>query len=373
MKQTSGRMLWKTCFLLILALLLLLSCSCQSQEETLKLGYLGSLTGDAASIGPPGVAGAQLAIQEINNAGGVLGKKLALIVEDDACSSKSVEAMNKLVHFDHVLAVSGPDCGSAAGPALPIAQEAKVPVVIRWASAPDLTHVGDYIFRIFPSDLFQGTYAAEYAFNQLGKRKVAVLYVKNDYGQGLRDVFTKHFTELGGKIVFDESHNQEDTDVRTSLIKAQEKGPDLVYMPTYRAVGRVALQQMKELGFNVFILAGDAFDTNEIIQVPEAEGVIYPTAITANPDWFRQKVFQATGVEENHITASLAYDSIWVIAEAIKRAGSLDRAKIRDALAKTSYKGVSAPLIELDENRDMKAATYEMRLIQNGKSVVYEN
>ncbi len=358
---------------LVLALLLLLNCSCQQQEKTIKLGYFGPLTGDAASIGPPGVAGAQLAIQEINNAGGILGKKLVLVVEDDACSSKSVEAMNKLVHFDHVLAVSGPDCGSAAGPALPIAQEAQVPVVIRWASAPDLTRVGDYIFRIFPSDLFQGTYAAEYAFNKLGKRKVAVLYVKNDYGQGLRDVFVKRFTELGGKIVFDESHNQEDTDVRTSLLKAKETEPDLAYMPTYRAVGRVALQQMKELSFNVSVLAGDAFDTDEVIQAPEAEGVLYPTAVTGNPDWFKQKVFQLTGIEENHITASIAYDSIWVIAEAIKRAGSLDRAKIRDALAKTSHRGVSAPLIELDENRDMKGATYEMRMIQKGKSVVYES
>ncbi|MBI3335780.1 MAG: ABC transporter substrate-binding protein, partial [Candidatus Portnoybacteria bacterium] len=159
-------------------------------SEPIKLGYIGPLTGELADGGEAGLAGATLAVKEINDAGGVLGRQLELVAEDDKCSAEGVNAMNKLVNIDKVVAITGPDCSASGGPALPIAQKAGVPVVVRWASAPHLTKIGDYIFRVYPSDAFQGKFIAEFLYNDLGKKKAAVVYVKNDWGQGIHDVFT---------------------------------------------------------------------------------------------------------------------------------------------------------------------------------------
>ncbi|MBU0635480.1 ABC transporter substrate-binding protein [Candidatus Micrarchaeota archaeon] len=363
---------WFLLGIILLTSILFFGCT-TPQETVIKIGYIGPLTGDAASVGEAGLAAAELAVKEINDAGGLLNKKIELVVEDDQCTTTGgTNAINKLLNIDQVIAISGPDCGSAAGSSLPLAQQAGTPVVIRWASVPDLPKIGNYIFRVYPSDTFQGVYTANYIFNALGKKRVAVLYVKNEYGQGLRDVFVEEFTRLGGEIVFEDSFTQDASDLRSIITKAKEANPDIVFFPAYRAAGIIGLRQMKELGLNVPIVAGDAFDTDEVIKNPEGEGVLYSVAITNNPKEFKQRVLEATGKKADKITAPLAYDSIYIIAEAIQRAGNLDKEKIRAELENTSFAGVSYELIEFDENGDLKGAEYEMRIIQNQKSVKYE-
>lgn len=353
--------------------MLLSGCSVnESQSSVIKIGYIGPLTGDAASVGLPGVAGAQTAVAEINEAGGLLGNKIVLITEDDACSSKGgINAIKKLIEVDGVVAITGPDCGTSAGAALPIAQNAKTPVVIRWASVPNLPKIGDYIFRVYPSDAFQGKFAADYLYNIMNVKKVAVLYVMNEYGVGLRDAFVTEFERLGGKVVINEGHLQEETDARSSILKVKQAEVDAIYLSAYRSDGKIFLKQIKELGLTIPVIGGDAWDSDEIILSEEAEGVLFSTAVTNNDAKFQEKVQRLTNMNATKPTTPLAYDSIYIIANAIKRAGTTESKKIKNELAKTSHKGVSYPLIEFDADGDLKAelAVYEMRVIKNKNAV----
>lgn len=342
-----------------------------TEEGPIKIGFIGPLTGEAASAGEPGQAGAEFSVRELNDAGGVLGRNIELVIEDDKCSADGVNAMNKLVNIDKVIAVTGPDCSASGGPALPIAQSAGVPVIVRWASAPNLTKIGDYIFRVYPSDSLQGQFAAEFFFNTLGKKKAAVVYVKNDWGEGLQQVFNARFKELGGEVVYNEGVSQDSTDLRTQLTKIKNTDSDVLYFPVYAANGVAGLKQAQELGLTIPIMGGDIFETDEIIKSVGAEGILYTVAVIQNKEDFQKKVQEITGKKADKITAPMAYDAIKIIAQAIERAGSLDRKTIRDEIAKTSYQGVSSPLIEFDENGDLKSGQFEVKVIKNNIAVPY--
>lgn len=341
-------------------------------EEPIRIGYIGPLTGEAASVGEPGLGGAELAVKEINGAGGVLGRSLTLIAEDDKCSAEGVNAIKKLVEVDRVLAITGPDCSASGGPALPVAQEAGVPVVVRWASAPHLTKIGDYIFRVYPSDAFQGEFVAEFIFNTLKQKRAAVVYVKNDWGQGIKEVFINRFRELGGDIAYEDGVSQESRDLRTQLAKVKEAKVDVFFFPVYMANGVAGLKQAKELGLKMPIIGGDAFDATEVLQSPGGEGVMYSVAVIQNQEDFQKRVTAATGKKADKITAPMAYDAVKIIAAAVEKAGRLDKKAVRDALAATSYEGISSPLIEFDENGDLKAAQFEVKIIRDGKAEPYQ-
>ena len=337
----------------------------------IKIGYVGPFTGEAASLGGPGIAGAQTAVQEINDAGGVFGRQLELITEDDECSSVGVNAFTKLVNVDKVVGIVGPTCSSSAGPALPIAQQAGVPVILNWASAPNLTLIGDYIFRIYPSDAFQGRYIAEFLVNTLGKKKAAVIYVKNDWGQGLQEKFVERFTQLGGEVVFLEGVLQDSRDFRTQLGKVLTADAEALFMPTYPASAAAGLKQARELGLQIPILGGDAWDAAEVLSLPDAEGVMYSVAHLGNSPEFQQRVEAATGKKADKISASMAYDGVWILVDAMRRAGTTEGPAVRDALKDTSFLGVSSELIEFDENGDLKAANFQINVVRGGAAVPY--
>lgn len=339
--------------------------------EPIKIGYIGPLTGEAASVGEPGLGGAELAVKEINDGGGVLGRPLVLVPEDDKCSADGVNAMNKLVNVDKVVAVTGPDCSSSGGPALPVAQAAKIPTVVRWASAPNLTKIGDYIFRVYPSDASQGRFIAEFVYNTLGKKKAAVIYVKNDWGQGLHDLFLARFKELGGEVIFEDSIVQDSRDIRTQLTKVKASRADVLFLPIYPGNAAAGLKQARELKIMLPVIGGDVFDAEEVITLPDAEGVLYSVAVIQNQAEFQAKVAAATGKKADKITAPMGYDAIQIIAAAIKKAGSTESQAVRDAIAQTSYQGISSPTIEFDENGDLKQAQFEIKVIKAGKSEKY--
>ncbi len=336
----------------------------------IKIGLSFPLTGEAASYGEAGLGGAELAAKEINDAGGINGNKIELVPEDDQCSSSGgAMAANKLTNVDQVLAMVH-FCSAAAGAGTPIAQNAKTPSIVL-GSAPELTQNRDYIFRDYPSDSFQGKFAAEFIYNNLKKKNVAIIYVKNDWGQGIKDVFTKRFKELGGTIVFDDSVMQDSTDLRTQIAKAKVANPDALYFPVYPKNGVAGLKQLKELGFNAPIISGDGFETEEILGVPEAEGALYTVAKANNPEDFKKQVKEISGRESNVFTPYV-YDAIKIFAEAIKKAGT-DKKAIRDTLANMSYtRGISSPLIEFDEQGDLKQAVFEVKVIKNGKGVSWQ-
>lgn len=337
----------------------------------IKIGLSASMTGECANYGEAFFGGAKLAVKEINDAGGINGRKIELVVEDDKCSSEvGVNAFNKLVNIDKVVAIAGPLFSPVALPGTPIAQNAGVPTMIM-AAAPNLTKIGDYIFRNYPSDAFQGKFTAEFVYNNLGKRKAAVIYVKNVWGQGIKNVFIERFKQLGGEVVYDEGILQDSTDLRTQITKAKATGPDVLYFPVYPQNAVAGLKQIKEMGLDVTVVSGDVFSEDTIMKLPEAEGAIYILAKTNNPKDFQEKVRQVSGKNPD-VFSPYVYDAIKILAKVIGEVGT-DQKAIRDKLAKISYKdAISMPVIEFDESGDLKAAKFEVKVIKGGKAVEYK-
>lgn len=336
----------------------------------IKIGTSLPLTGEAASFGEGILAAQQLAIKEINDAGGINGRMLELVAEDDKCDSTGAAAMQKLVAIDNVVAVAGLLCSSSAGSSVSIAQKAGVPVVMI-ASAPKLTQTGDYIFRNYPSDTFQGKFVAEYMFNDLKKTKVAVIYVKNDWGQGTQEVFVSKFKELGGEVVYLDGVNQDNTDFRTTLTKMKTYSPEAIYMPVYPTNAGPALKQISELGINIPVLGGDSFSDPEVTKRKESNGALYVTVRLAALDDFQNKVETVMGKTPNQFS-SFGYDQIKMIAQAIKDAGNTDKVKIRTELAKMKFtQSISSLNAEFDQNRELKSADYDIFVLKNGKTEKY--
>jgi branched-chain amino acid transport system substrate-binding protein len=341
-------------------------------KEPIKIGVLAPLTGEAASFGQNSLAGVNLAVKEINDQGGINGRKVEIVAEDDKCSAEGVNAMNKLINVDKVIGIIGPVCSASGGPSLPIAQNSGVPAIIT-ASAPHLTKIGDYIFRVYPSDAFQGKVAAEFMFNKLGKKKVAIVYVKNDWGEGIKEVFKSRFKELGGEIVYEGGVVQDQKDFRTEITKVKSSGVEALYFPVYPANGISAFKQFKEMALNIPVVGGDAFDGEEVIKSDYSDGIIYTVAKINIPEDFKVKINSLPGFENLQVNmmAPLGYDSAKVLFLAIEKAG-VDRQKIKEILKTTSYQGISNPLIEFDENGDLKNPAFEVKIIKNKQSAPYE-
>ncbi|OGL83342.1 hypothetical protein A3B32_00660 [Candidatus Uhrbacteria bacterium RIFCSPLOWO2_01_FULL_53_9] len=338
-----------------------------SEEGPIKIGVSSPLSGEAASYGESARAGALLAQKEINEAGGVNGRMIELVFEDDTCSPSGVSAMQKLVNVDKVSAIIGPVCSPVAGAAIPIARSAEVPLILIGASAPGLAGGPDSIFSTYPSDAFQGKFAAEYLYSDLGARKVAVLYVNNEWGVGLRRVFVERFKELGGEILFDEGVAQDVKDVRTQVSKIKNTNPDIVYVPLFPAGGIAAIKQFKEAGVDVPLIGGDAFLGDEIVNSGVSEGVMYTAAKVNNTDEFKAQVKALTGVDAN-IIAPLAYDALKIYAGIMEKSGTDAAAVVKGLNDLTYTEGVSFPEISYDDNGDLEKAAYEVFVYKNGKA-----
>lgn len=342
-------------------------------SDTIKIGFVGILSGDAATWGQSGLAGATLAVKEVNDQGGINGKKVELIIEDDKLSStESINAFNKLINIDEVTAIISSESSGAASTAVPVAQNKGVPVVIATASAPKMTLVGDYVFRVTPSDNFQGKYAAEYVYNTLGKKKIAILYVNNDWGVGIKEVFEKRYNELGGEIVYQDSFKQDEKDFKIQFSQIKQTDAELLYYLAYPLNALTGFKQLEEMNFNLPVLCGDAIEDESVLKNEYSQGIKYTIAKINSPEEFNSKLNSLQGFEnlKPNIAAPMGYDATKILLNAIKAAGT-DREKIRDELTQTKYYGISNPVIEFDENRELKDASAEVKIIRNGKAVSY--
>ena len=342
-----------------------------ASTEAIKIGLSVQLTGDAASYGQTALAGATLAVKEINDKGGIKGRKIELVPEDDKCSPEGVTAINKLVNVDKVTAILGPMCSGVANAGLPVAQSASIPSLIV-ASAPGITNIGDYIFRVYPSDDFQGSVGAEFIRKQLKKEKAAVIYVKNAWGEAIAKVFAEKFKELGGQVVYEGGILQTATDLKTEIAKVKESGADSLYMPVYPDNTAIAFKQAKEAGLNLPIVGSDSFENEEVFNNSYAEGVYYAAGKVNLTEGLKAKINSLPGFEKLQVSiwSPIGYDTIKIIATAIEKVGT-DRAKLRDAIAKTSYKGISYPLIEFNSNRELKDPLSVVKVIKNKTAVEY--
>lgn len=345
---------------IICSLLLGLSATASlfAQEE-IAIGEYASLTGGSASFGQSSHKGTELAIDEINARGGLLGKKLKLITEDDQSQAgQPATIVRKLISQDKVVAVLGEVASSKSLEAAPICQQSKIPMISPASTNTKVTEVGDYIFRTCFIDPFQGTVIAKFALDK-GWKKVAVLVdVKQDYSVGLAENFIKGFTANGGEIVKEQKYSTGDKDFKPQLTSLKASKPEAIFVPGYYAEVALIAKQARLLGIKVPLLGGDGWVGDSLLKVAgkSLDGSFFSCHFSADDQApqvqeFVQK-YKARYNETPDDMAALGYDSAMILADAITRAGTTEPEKLRDALAATSdHKGVTGN-ISIDENRN---------------------
>jgi branched-chain amino acid transport system substrate-binding protein len=283
---------------IFIALLLLAGCNGTSNgiaEETIKIGFIGPLTGDTAVVGESALASAQIAIKEINDAGGILGKQVELIIEDGKCRGQDATvAANKLIHIDQVSSIVGGVCSSETIAAAPIAEKAGIVMISPGSSNPSITHAGEYIFRTYPSDSFQGKEAATYLYEK-GYRKVAIFHEQSDFAVGIKEEFITAFTTYPGtEIVGIETAPSGNRDIRTQLTRLKNKEPEVLYSLTYTDLAISSFKQSKELGWQPFIFGNDGWVDPAI---PKLQGMLLMVDNTCSS---RQTTPKSTKRESKH-------------------------------------------------------------------------
>jgi branched-chain amino acid transport system substrate-binding protein len=328
--------------------------------DVIKVGEFASMTGSEATFGQSSHKGTQLAIDDLNAAGGVLGKKLELHMEDDQSQAgQPATVVRKLISSDGVVAILGEVASSRSLEAAPICQENKIPMISPSSTNPKVTETGDYIFRVCFIDPFQGTVMANFALNSLHLKNVAVLTdVKSDYSLGLAKFFKEGFVADGGKIIAEENYSGGDKDFNAQLTAIKAQNPDGIFVPGYYTeVGLIALQT-RQLGISVPLFGGDGWESSALVPIGGAalEGDYFSTHFSPQDTTPAVqnfvKEFQAKYDETPDAMAALGYDSAMILAAAMKTAGTTDGAKVRDALATTkNFPGVTG-IITIDANRN---------------------
>ena len=378
----------RTLFALLLITTLLTALACErrgngngtngSGTGPIVVGYYGDLSGRTSSFGQSTKNGAEMAADEINKAGGINGRTIQIIVEDDQGEpNKAATVVSKLINQDKVIAVLGEVASSNSLAAAPKAQEAKVPMISPSSTNPAVTQVGDYIFRVCFIDPFQGEVMAKFAANNLKAKRAAILYDFNsDYSRGLYEFFKRSFTGYGGQIVSEKSYTQGDRDFSGQLTAIRAANPDVIYVPGYYGEVGVISNQKTQLGIKAPLLGGDGWDAPQLWQLGGASlngNYISNHYSVDDPSPAIQK-FVADYKARYNISpdalAALGYDSMKVLADAMKRAGSTENTKLRDAIAQTKdFPGVTGK-ISIDKDRNAVKPAVVLKL-ENSK-FVYE-
>lgn len=352
--------------LLASALSLAIFAGCAEQKsDTIKIGEYASLTGATASFGQNAHNGTLLAIEEINAAGGILGKQIELITEDD--QSKPEEGaivVNKLIHRDGVVAVLGEVASSISLAGAPICQENKIPMITPASTNPKVTQVGDYIFRVCFIDPFQGKVLAKFANENLKVSKVALLTdIKNDYSVGLAKYFKESFTANGGEVVAEQIYSAQDKDFKAQLTALKSVDLEAICVPGYYTEVGLIARQARELGIEVPLFGGDGWSSARLTEIGgEALNNCYFVEHFSqkDPSPVVQEFVSKYQAKYNTLPdgmGALGYDSAKILANAIKAAGEVNPEKIKNALAKTSgYKGVTGTITINSERNATKSA-----------------
>jgi len=296
--------------------------------DVFKIGSVLSLTGSASVWGENTKEGMELALEEIHASGGIKGKKIEIIYEDSQSEPKTaVAALRKVISTEKVPVVIGDIASSNVLAMAPVAESEKVVLISPGASNPDISHAGEYIFRNFPSDALEGKVDADYAYQQLNWKQVAILYIKNAYGEGVYRVFKETFEKLGGTVVLEDSFDQGAIDFRGQLTKVKNTNVDGIFLPGYPDEMAKLLKQAQELGITKPFLSTQAFDDPQVLKIAgdAVEGVVFSTPeppsdaepVVAN---FRKNYKKKFGKDVG-LMSDTGYDALKIIALAIERGG----------------------------------------------------
>jgi len=308
---------------------------------SIKIGFFAPITGPAAADGASALHGAELAVEYINNRGGVLGQKVELVWYDD--NFKADQAVNiayKLVQQDKVAVVVSGSYSGMTRAAAGIYQQLKVPMISSYAVHPEIVATGDYIFRVGTLATVQGRAGAHLAVKKLGARKIAILTIDNDFGVSLTAGFKEEALKLGAEIVFEQKYPLGETDFRPILTRIRGLRPDAIYATAYFSEAARLVSQARQLGIFVPIIGQEGYDSPQFAKLAEAgaaNGVVITTDLDRDSEkpivqWFIEEYAKRYGLDADMVAAS-AFDAVMVAAKAIALAGSYDPAKIRDALA----------------------------------------
>jgi branched-chain amino acid transport system substrate-binding protein len=317
------------------------------------IGHLASMTGGQATFGQQTDQGIRLALDEINAAGGVKGRKIRVITEDtQSKQEEAATAVSKLISRDNVTAILGEIASSNSLAAGPIAQQNKIPMVSPGSTNPAVTEKGDYIFRICFIDPYQGEALAKYVANDMKLTRAAILRdVKSDYSMGLADFFKNTFTQLGGSIVADSSYAGGDSDFKSQLTTIKGSNPQLIFVPGYYTeIGQIAVQA-RDLGINIPLVGGDGWESPKLIEIggKSLEGCFYSNHYHVDDPSPAVHAFVAAyekkfGAKPDAM-AALGYDSMKFLAAAMERASALDGPTLREEIAKTTgFQGVTGTI-----------------------------
>jgi len=347
-----------------------------TEPQVVKLGHIAPLTGDVAIYGEWETQGIDLAVEEINAKGGINGRQLVVIHEDDQFDPATMtNALNKLITVDKVPAVIGEPSSTGTLALAPIAERNKVVLISDAAAAISISNAGEYIYRVFPSNALEGQKLVEIS-SSLNLTDGAILYINNDFGIGLAKEVNDRFVSKGGTISISEGYSPDATDFRTSLTKIKEKNPKAIFLLGYPKDMAMILKQARELGINSQFLAPDTFNDPQILEQAgsAAEGVIFVYPSNGDPaKWqqFSDKIKNKYGntTDVNIITA-MAYDTTNVLAAAMKN--GFTGSEIKTGLDQIKdYPGVTGN-ITFDKNGDVVSRLMAVGIVKDGKFEEYK-
>ncbi|KKS70222.1 MAG: Extracellular ligand-binding receptor [Candidatus Magasanikbacteria bacterium GW2011_GWE2_42_7] len=348
--------------------------------EPIKIGFIGPLTGDAATYGVDEKNATALAVEEINNAGGIKGRSLEVIYEDGKCSGKdAATAAQKLINIDGVKIILGGACSGETLSIAPIAEQNKIIIFSAFSSSPDITKAGDYIFRNSPSDLDVAKGYAQFIVSRGGYKNIAIISENTDYAGGVKKVFNEEIARLGGKIVADEVFKQEERDFRTNIAIIKSSNADAIFInPQSGVTGGLALKQIKELGVTTPVFSVFTFGGKDALEAAGSatEGLIYFDIIglaTGKGKAFADKFTSRFGkIGGNDYDTGARYDSVYIITDALKKCAENTEC-IKNYLYGMDWYDGTIGRYKFDSNGDVLGIEpLTPKIIKDGKAELYK-
>jgi branched-chain amino acid transport system substrate-binding protein len=341
------------------------------------IGHYGSMTGSEATFGQSTDNGIRLALKEINAQGGINGKKVELITYDTkGVSEEAGKAVTRLVTNDKVVAVLGEVASSLSLAGGAVCQQYRVPMVSPSSTNPRVTQGRDYVFRVCFTDDFQAYGVAKFIRENLKLTRAAVLYdQKQAYSKGLRDYFTKSFTEMGGTVVIDQAYSGGDTDYSAQLTAIKAKAPEIVFIPGYYTDGASIAIQARKAGVTVPLIGGDGWDSEQLGKIAGEAivGCYFSNHSAPDQPSMQEFIGKYRAAHSNQVPdalAGLGYDAANLLFEAIKRSKSLSGPDLRDAIAATrDFPGVTGK-ITIDKNRNAQKALVIVQMKKDSTGAV---
>lgn len=345
-----------------------------SAAETIKIGEVGSMTGNEASFGTSTHNGIVLALKQVNAAGGVQGKNLEVIsLDDQGKPDEAATAVTKLITQNGVMAILGEVASTRSIAMAPIAQRYKIPMISPTSTNPDVTKKGSYIFRACFIDPFQGKVMAKFALETLKLKKVAVLIdTNNDYSVGLAKFFTDTFKAAGGTIAVTQNYSAGDQDFKSQLTAIRAQAPEAIYVPGYYTEVGLIARQAKELGIKVPLMGGDGWDSPKLKEIGGAalDGSFFSNHYSTDDKNPKTQAFIAdykkTFGSVPDSMAALAFDATYMLVDAMKRSKNLAPTDVRDALATTKNLKGAAGEITMDPDRNPSKSAVVLKLVNGG-------